>query len=50
MTLDSTDCAKPEEPVGFCLRAQAKHEHLAAIGLWKQYKITYSLRVYGCAN
>ena len=32
MTVDSSDCAKPEEPVWFCLKAQPKREHLVARG------------------
>src|SRR5438874_11583529 len=33
MTVDSSDCAKPEEPVWFCLKVQSKREHLVASGL-----------------
>jgi len=39
MTVDSSDCAKPEEPVWFCLKAQPKREHLVASGLRKQFGI-----------
>jgi transcriptional antiterminator RfaH len=39
MTVDSSDCAKREEPVWFCLKAQPKREHLVASGLRKQFGI-----------
>ena len=39
MTVDSSDCAKPEEPVWFCLKVQSKREHLVASGLRKQFGI-----------
>ena len=39
MTVDSSDCAKPEEPFWFCLKAQPKREHLVASGLRKQFGI-----------
>src|SRR4029077_7058079 len=39
MTVDSSDCAKPEEPIWFCLKAQPKREHLVASGLRKQFGI-----------
>ena len=39
MTVDSSDCAKSEELVWFCLKAQPKREHLVASGLRKQFGI-----------
>ena len=33
MTLSSAQLGKEEQPLWFCLQAQPKHEHLAAVGL-----------------
>src|ERR1700737_1261288 len=39
MTYSSSELAGLETPIWFCLKAQPKREHLAAIGIRRQLKI-----------